>query len=624
MKKNYKLVAASLGLVQLALCSTVARSQEKPATQLNEVVITASRSPRKKSEIGKVVRVINAEQLARSQGRSLPEVLNNVAGLTIGGNGNNPGDLKSVYLRGASAGNTLILIDGIPVNDASSISGEFDITAVAIDQIERIEILKGGNSTLYGSDAVAGVINIISKKGKGKLTGSVLGTAGTFETYKGALSLNGTIQNTSIAFNASNSESKGFSTAAALNADKDGFDQKSVSLNLAQRISEKFTLRTNVQANNNQAGLDNGAFADRVNYVYDKTALLAGIGAQATLGKSLLNVNLSQNNVKNVFNNQGSITNNRGYITNVDAVLTAPLNSFIDVTSGGNFKYSSTEQRSPFGRLNRGNHISSVFTSLFIKAENGFRAEVGGRYNNHSAYGDNFTYTLNPSYVFASKYKVFVNLSSAYKVPTIYQLYSQFGNLNLKPETSKTYEAGVDLDLMDGLNVNVSYFKREIKDALDFGVITPTKFGYINQNKQSDQGVEAELNVKPSAKLNGGVYYAYVDGEINTPTTSFNNLFRRPKHSAGANINYLLGEKASVGLTYKWTGKRVDRYFRTTLIDDVLAPFNMLDGYFQYKPVAKLALFADVKNILDEDYVEFSGYNTKGINFNAGFTLNLN
>jgi vitamin B12 transporter len=626
VKKNYTLVAAGLGFAQLALFSTAARSQEKPATQLQEVVVTASRSPKKQSEIGKVVRVINSEQLSRSQGRTLPEVLNNVAGLNIGGNNNTPGDIKSVYLRGASAGNTLILIDGIPVNDASNISGEFDISAIVIDQIERIEILKGGNSTLYGSDAVAGVINIITKRGGGKLKGNVLGTVGSYDTYKGALGLNGSVGNTSIGLNVSNSNSKGFSTAIAPNGDKDGLDQKSLSLNLRQQVNSNVALKGNLQLNNNQAGLDNGPFSDKANYVYDKTALLAGLGAEANIGNSTLNLTFSQNNIKNIYDNAGSITNNRGEISNVDAVLTAPLASFLDLTSGGNFKYSATDQRSPFGSLNRGNHISSVFTSLFFKTEGGFRAEIGGRYNNHSAYGDNVTYTVNPSYVFAEKYKVFVNVSSAYKVPSIYQLYSQYGNLNLKPETSRTYEAGFDFDVLDNLNLNFSYFQRDVEDAIDFGAVSPTRFGYINQNQQNDHGFEAELSVKPSKILSANFYYAYVTGKIATPTTAFNNLFRRPKNSAGANIGLQLGNKANINLNYKLTGKRIDRYFDSNFnqVDAELKSYNLVDTYLQYKPASKLALFADIKNIFNEDYIEFSGYNTRGRNFNAGFKLDLN
>ena len=114
MKTKNFYVAACLGLAQMTLLDSKALAQQRPVADLDEVVVTASRSPKKISEIGKVVRVISAETLAKSQGRTLPEVLNNIAGITIGGNGSNPADVKAVYMRGASAANTLILIDGIP------------------------------------------------------------------------------------------------------------------------------------------------------------------------------------------------------------------------------------------------------------------------------------------------------------------------------------------------------------------------------------------------------------------------------------------------------------------------------------------------------------------------------
>ncbi|OYX91885.1 MAG: hypothetical protein B7Y76_13585, partial [Sphingobacteriia bacterium 35-40-5] len=266
MKTKKLYVGVSLGLAQLVLLNSSALAQERPASNLDEVVVVASRSPKRLSEIGKVVRVITAETISKSQGRTLPELLNNVAGLTIGGNGGNPADIKAVYLRGASAANTLILIDGIPVNDASEISGEYNISSIAIENIERIEILKGGNSTLYGSDAVAGVINVITRKGSGKLAANLLATGGSYGTFKQVLGLSGQIENTSLTFNASNLDSENFSSALPANAepgfDKDGFHQKSMMFNIGQQVSKNFLLRGNFQANNNSADLDNGAFAD--------------------------------------------------------------------------------------------------------------------------------------------------------------------------------------------------------------------------------------------------------------------------------------------------------------------------------------------------------------------------
>lgn len=631
MKTKKLYVGVSLGLAQLVLLNSNTLAQERPASNLDEVVVVASRSPKRLSEIGKVVRVITAETISRSQGRTLPELLNNVAGLTIGGNGGNPADIKAVYLRGASAANTLILIDGIPVNDASEISGEYNISSIGIENIERIEILKGGNSTLYGSDAVAGVINVITRKGSGKLAANLLATGGSYGTYKQVLGLSGQIENTSLTFNASNLDSKNFSSAMPANAesgfDKDGFHQKSMMFNIGQQVSKNFLLRGNFQANNNAADLDNGAFADAKDYTYSKSSFLGGIGGKLDLNKAVFNFNLSQNNLKNKYNNQGSLTNNTGNITHLETNLNYVFNNFIDVASGISYRNLSTVQKNPYSsRLSADNNIKSLFTSLFIKSKMGFQAEIGGRFNDHSEYGSNFTYTLNPSYLITDRYKVYANLSSAYRVPSLYQLFSEYGNLALSPETSRTYEAGFDLNFTPQINLSLSYFKRDIENVIDFGQVSPGKFGYINQNKQNDKGYEVELSYKPNGLLNLNAFYAYVDGEVTTPAGTSFNLFRRPKNSFGLNAGLDLSKSLSFNLIYKFTGDRRDRYYDGKTFKTVeaeLGSFNVLDVYAQYKVSTRLSLFTDVKNLLDENYVEFAGYQTKGINFNAGFKLDI-
>lgn len=631
MKTKKLYVGVGLGLAQLALLSSYAAAQEKPASILDEVVVTASRSPKRLSEIGKVVRIISAETLAKSQGRSLPEVLNNVAGLTIGGNGNNPGDIKSVYLRGASAGNTLILIDGIPVNDASGISGEYNISAIPIDQIMRIEILKGGNSTLYGSDAVAGVINIITKKGTGAISANILATAGTYDSYKQSLGLNGQIGNTSLSISASNFDSKNFSTAAPgkgeTDFDNDGFHQKSIFMNLAQQLSDKVVLRANLHANDNAADLDNGAFADAKNYTYSKSSILAGLGGQVALNKGILNFNLSQNNVINFYDNNKSVTNNEGNITHFETNLNYSLSDMIDIASGISYRYSATGQNNPYSApLNAHNDMKSMFTSIFVKSDMGFQAEIGGRYNDHSEYGSNFTYTLNPSYLIKDRYKLFVNLSSAYRVPSLYQLFSEYGNIDLKPETATSYEAGFDLNFSENINLSLAYFKRNVENVIDFGQVVPGKYAYINQNQQKDKGFEVELGFKPVSYIDLKAFYAFVDGEVSTPTNTAFNLFRRPKNSYGLNAGFEVSKALSLNLIYKHTGERRDRYFDNSTfktLEAELGSFNMLDAYLQYKPADRLTLFTDIKNILDENYTEFSGYQTKGLNFNAGFRLEI-
>jgi vitamin B12 transporter len=631
MKTKKLYVGVSLGLAQLVLLNSTIQAQERPVSNLEEVVVVASRSPKRLSEIGKVVRVITAETISRSQGRTLPELLNNVAGLTIGGNGGNAADVKAVYLRGASAANTLILIDGIPVNDASEISGEYNISSIPIENIDRIEILKGGNSTLYGSDAVAGVINVITRKGTGKLAANLLATGGSYGTYKQVLGLSGQIEKTSITFNASNLDSDNFSSAAPANAesgfDKDGFHQKSMILNLGHQLSDRFQLRGNFQANNNSADLDNGAFSDAKDYTYNKSSYLAGIGGKIDFNKAVLNFNLSQNNLKNKYNNQGSVTNNAGDITHLESNLNYTFNNFIDIASGVSFRNLSTDQRNPFSsRLFADNNIKSLFSSLFVRSKMGFQAEIGGRFNDHSEYGTNFTYTLNPSYLIAGRYKLYANFSSAYRVPSLYQLFSEFGNLALRPETSVTYETGFDLNFSQDFNLSLSYFKRDIENVIDFGQVSAGKFGYINQNRQNDIGYEVELSYKPISLLNLNAFYAYVDGEVTTPVSTSFNLFRRPKNSYGLNAGLDISKSLSFNLIYKFTGDRRDRYFdgkTFKVVEADLGSFNILDVYLQFKASSKLTLFTDIKNILDEDYVELAGYQTRGLNYNAGLRFDI-
>ena len=225
MKKEIFIAAA-------VIFSSYAQAQQDTVKNINEVIVTANKfAPVKQSETGKVVDVITQEQLQKSFGKSLGEVLNGQPGLTINGADNNLGTNQTVYTRGAAAGNTLILMDGVPLYDASGITNEFDLNNFALDNIERIEILKGAQSTLYGSDAVAGVINIITKKsGKKPLILTQIFLPEVIKLTKEAVALSGTNGKGQTFFISYNKiKSKGFSSAydstGKNNFDKDGFNQ---------------------------------------------------------------------------------------------------------------------------------------------------------------------------------------------------------------------------------------------------------------------------------------------------------------------------------------------------------------------------------------------------------------
>ncbi|MEO6905217.1 MAG: TonB-dependent receptor plug domain-containing protein, partial [Ginsengibacter sp.] len=265
----------------LLLASASSYAQDSAKT-LNEVIVTATKNPIKQSETGKVVDVITQAQLQKSFGKSLGEVLNEQPGMIINGADNNLGTNQTIYTRGASSGNTLILLDGVPLYDASGISSEFDLNNFALDNIEKIEILKGAQSTLYGSDAVAGVINIITKKsGKKPLNLNEDLSAGSYETYKGAVALSGTNghgQTFFISYNKikSNGFSSAYDSTGKNNFDRDGFNQDVFQLNYGFKPFRKTSLRVFGKYNNNHADLDGGAFQDDKDYTNHNDNLIAG------------------------------------------------------------------------------------------------------------------------------------------------------------------------------------------------------------------------------------------------------------------------------------------------------------------------------------------------------------
>ncbi|GGA93754.1 TonB-dependent receptor plug domain-containing protein [Mucilaginibacter rubeus] len=643
MEKKYAKIILGFGLLTVGLSTSAAYAQDTTRT-LNTVVVTASRSPKKLSDIGRVVTIISADEINKSQGKSLPQLLNTVAGITFSGANNAPGISTSVFLRGASSGNTLILVDGFPVNNASGIDGSYDLNAFSLDLIDHIEILKGSGSTLYGSDAVAGVINIITKKAKQQgLTGGLQLTGGSYNTFKESASLIGQVKNTGIAINLSNTDSKGFAAATDTTGKgdfkKDGFHQRSASVNLSQNVSSKFILNGNLQVSHNTGDLPYGSFINDNDYTYKNTFLFGGIGAKLILPKGNLNVNLSQNTVQNDFNNLPSdnygthqVTKNTGRITNVEAVFNYELNKYFDITSGAAFKYSNTSQYSLYESTSypgvpsiikagdAANNIFSAYTSLFFKYDI-FHMELGGRYNNHSKYGDKFTYTINPSLFLADQFKIFGTIASAFKSPSLYQLFSQYGNSKLNPEITTSYEAGFDWEIVKNtLSFNTQFFKRNTKDVIYFKNLSgPPYSQYANGQQQKDKGFETELKYHDN-NIHASAYYAYVTGKLTDEAgTQTGNLYRRPKSTLGTNISYDILNDFQVGVNYKYTGNRTDLTFTNNGSEVItLKHYNLVDLHLEYKATKNLNVFGDLNNVLDTKYVDWLGYNTRGINFLLG------
>ncbi|WP_293309035.1 TonB-dependent receptor plug domain-containing protein [Pedobacter sp. UBA5917] len=620
MNKKSMLTVAGLGLAQLMI-SQLANAQKQDSLQLKDVVISATKNDQKQSQTGKVVTIISREVLERSNGKSLPDLLSEQAGIIISGGNSSQGKDKSIFIRGALGGYALVLIDGIVQNDPASVSGTFDLRLFSIDQIDHIEILKGGQSTIYGSDAVAGVINIITKKG-GPKGNTIYGVAsgGSFETYKGTIGLNGEVEGFSYNINYTHLKTDGISEAAtpvgsSAIFDKDGFKTDGLNANFGIKLDKNFSVNPFLRYFYGNYKIDEGAFTDGLptnNSILKQFS--AGFNAEYKLNTGKITLNYSHesnsNDVNSSYQGYPSQFLNFGKINVIDLFYNQKLGSKLDLLVG----IDNRKMKLVTDTKNPTTNIFAAYGSLFLHDLSVFNLEVGGRYNKHDQYGENYTYSVTPSINIIKEIKLFGTVSTAFKIPTLNMLFGQYGaNLGLKPEKSQNYEAGVNFNIDDELfTLRLAGFKRDLTDAIVYTT------GYINQASQKYKGFEVEPAIKFSVfNVNG--YYAYVEGNTGT----LNYLIRRPKHTFGINAGAQATDNLYVSANFHYFGKRFDTNF-SSYSDEVLPSYNLLNAYVEYALAKKrVKLFFDAKNILNKKYSEIIGYNTPGFNFNTGVTFNI-
>ena len=455
-------------LSTLLLASMLALAQQDTlqGNPLDPVIVTANKTEQKQSTTGKVITVISKQQIERSAGKTVAQLLNEQAGITINGSLNNAGSVQTLYMRGAASGRALILIDGIPVNDPSMINNEFDLNLFSINDVERIEICKGAQSTLYGSDAIAGVINIITIKNnidkpvnlKTTLTGGSLGT------FKGNVQVYGKADQLSYTARYAKLVTDGFSSAndstGKNNFDKDGYNGDAVSAALQYQLNKKLLLKAFSQYSEYKAGVDAGVFADASNYDIHNKVMNAGGGFQYKNSGLIIVGNYQYSGMQRNYNDNASIPNASSYVLNdfhsisqfAELYANNKLAKGLDLLTGIDYRYGSYHSiyhsMSIYGPYDdKFNDTSvnqnSIYASLhFTDASNKLNMEVGGRFNHHSRYGNNSTFSFNPSYKLNDAFRIFGSISSGFKAPTLYQL--SF-NESLQPEKSLNYEAGIQL-----------------------------------------------------------------------------------------------------------------------------------------------------------------------------------
>ena len=620
---------------------------------LDRVVITTNKFPKKQSQTGKVVSVIDRTTLDQMGGRTLGEILNTVSGTTINGANNNAGTNQRISIRGASDGNVLLLVDGIPVNDPSVISNYFDLNFFHPSQIERIEVLKGGQSTLYGSDAVAGVINIITRKNATKkIVPFASASYGSYGSFSGTAGIRGrqekTSYNLSYTYNGSNGFSAAYDTSAG-KKDKDGYKQHIIRGDFGLALSKN--LHWNILANFSryQADIDAAAYTNDNDFIAKNRNVQAGTGLTWKHGNGSLRLNYHFNYVDRFYLDDSTDRASFSYFSRSNYIGRTHFAELYENIKWKRFSllagidhriynttqvYSSVSMFGPYEtKLEDTARMwqTSPYASL-IYNYNDLNIELGGRWNHHNIYGNNFTYTFNPSLLLNGKVKIFANLSSAFKTPSLYQLFDPFiGNTALDPEKTFVLEGGAEL-YVQNLFARVTPFYRKTKNAIQFIITDPVFFSgqYLNINNQENYGGEFELGYRTS-DWNINANYTFTKGRISsdhtesggqlTKDTVYNNLYRVPEHAFNIFGSYNITRKISVSSLVRYSGSRLEPVYADVPAE--LDAYMTVDLSGQYRFNEKLRAFVDFRNITNKKYFDILGYHSRRFNFTVGFDVQL-
>jgi vitamin B12 transporter len=610
---------------------------------LNDVVVTATKYPVKQSQTGKVITVIDKATLEKSEGKTVGEILNEQAGIEVNGALNNLGTNQTIYTRGAGSGRTLITVDGIPVGDPSLIDNGFDINLIPVDNIERIEICKGAQSTLYGSDAEAGVINIITINPNITTPFNVKATlaGGNYGTYKGNIQLYGKlakqlIYNIRYTHFASNGFSSAYDSSGKGNFDNDGYKQDALTGNLAWTATQNLTVRGFAQYSNYTTDLDAAAFTDARDYTSGNKNIMLGGGFTYKSASTTINGNYRYNTSErslfedSTFGQYFYTDNFYAKTQSAEMYANTDLGHGFTLLNGADYRNASFNEHSNYGNF-KDTSISqtSMYSSLFFNGKCGLNAELGGRLNTDSRYGSNYTYTFNPSFVFNNEWKIYASVASGFKAPTLYELYSPYGDPNLQPETSVNYEAGLQYSYRF-INSRATFFDRNIKNGIDFDNVN---FVYFNNNSEKANGIEWENNIKINKVFSLTANYTYLSeketsqSRTDTKDTTYNYALRRPANTINASLNIKACDKFFASISVHYESKRYDAGGYDAnfnpLPDLVLPSFAILNAYAEYAPTKHFKFFVDAKNITNKKFFTINGYNSIPFLINGGVMLNF-
>ncbi len=646
--RGRKAVFVAMLLAGGSVMSQVAAAQTSGETSLAPIVVegaTLSQEPVEAKTVGSAVSVVTGKQLQERQVRHAADALRTVPGVSVSRSGSF-GSLTQVRLRGAEGNHVLVLIDGVPVNDTTN--GEFDFASLLADDIERLEVVRGPQSGIYGSNALAGVINIVTHSGKGPAQARVLMEGGGFETGALALSLKGGGERAHGALSLVGRQTNGFNIADDGNED-DGAHIGSVhakgGLKLTKRLSvEGFIRHTGNKTDTDGFGAAPGAVAGDLAVATDQIGALSETNLTTYSGAAKFNLldgrwttklygnshETDQSSKNPVFGNSFNLSERGrvGVLSTINLptpgladskhVFTGLTESEVEFFTPSSDNIRRSREKDSYVFEYRGEFARKLF----------FDGSV--RHDDSSVFDDFTTYKAAVAGLIE---RTGSRLHASYGTGVVFpSMFEQFGfvpgsflpNPTLLPEESEGWDAGIEQSLFqDRLVVDVTYFDQNLTNEIASAPV-PGTFLSTSQNltgESTRKGIEVSATVRPLTELEVVGSYTFLRAEEPGGIQEV----RRPTHSGSINAAYKFGGgRGLLNFGVVYNGEMQDRVFDAftfrsstlTLDDYVLANVAV---HYDIDP--NVRVFGRVENLFNEDYEEVFGFNTADIAAYAGLRL---
>lgn len=599
---------ALLSAVTLSLVTPVlAQSDTDEDSRQDTIIVEGSRLNQTKTEIGSSVSIITGKDIDELGFDFAADAIASAPGVTVNQNGS-LGGLATISIRGAATAQTLVLIDGIPVNDASTINGGFDFARLDTENIERIEVLKGPQSTLWGTDAIGGVVSIMTKDAEPGLGGSAFAEIGSFNTYRGGASIGNANEVGDFRLALTSSSSDGISKADEDNGNSEDDLYESVTVSAKGGLNfGDARLAADILWSDADSEFDSFVFGAQGNVGDgDQLSQAEELSGNISFSAPLLNGRLenllvagySEITRENLTNGAPSFSG-QGERALLRYQGTLNINDANTLAFGAEREETTTQDEET--------SIDGLFVLHEFQANEKLTLTGGLRVDDHSSFGTETTARVAAAFNPTPQLTLRASWGQGFKAPTLLQLSGggfTLPNPTLQPETSEAFDAGIEWRAPDGhAELGLTVFNADIRDQISFA-----STGYFNESEVDSTGVEITGRYDLTAWLSVSGNYANID----STRTDGSPTFRVPEHSGDVRVRVDPNGPFSGAVLVRYNGEEPNTNGTT------LDAWTRVDVTGSYDLNDTVEVFGRIENLFDEDYQQILGYGTPDLSGSVG------